>query len=352
MFTSSSPEWGLAVDWSTGQRVPAPARRRAEWTPPPQPGILPKRPMGFFEVLDGGFRLLRRFPSLTYGSAAIGAGLAAGIAAIIGALVWFFGSSYLIAIFEDGEDAIAGFNFAVQLSASIIEYATLAALVFFSGLTSVGAREAFFGRTVALGQAWKKLKGCRMRLLGAALFLGTVHIVLLAMILGASTLLGVLTGPVVGFSVGAFGVFVWWLLTLFFGIRLGLTGCVIAQERTGIFAAMARSWKMTGRGFLLVTGQTLFGFWLANQVVSIIASPILLYLGVIAAVVIALFLAGGTFSGPVAATIGGAGVMALTIAVSALLYAYRASLLTTLYFNQRMRNDGYDLVLLAEAEKA
>lgn len=352
MFTqNNSPDWGLTVDWPTGQRVPAKARRRPQWSPPPVPGILPKRPLGFFEVLDGGFRLMRRYPALTYGSAGIGAGLTAGVFALAGAVTWYFGHSFFTKLLDSSEEALSGLSFVVQISAGIVEYLTLAALIVFSGLASIGAREAFFGRTMSLRQAWQHLRGSRRKLFGAALLMGTAHLIVLAVFLAAAILAGAVGGTVIGLTLGTALVLVWWALTVFFGIRLSLTGCIIAQERVGTFTAIARSWKMTGRGFFQVAGQTVFGFWLANQVIGVIATPAFIYLGGVIGVLSILMLGGGEFEGPIVAAVLGTIFTGLLLAIGVLLYAYRAALLATVYFNLRMRSEGYDLVLLAEAEE-
>ena len=45
-----------------------PDRRPAAWTPPPKPGLLPLRPLGFGTLLWAPFRTLRRNPAATFGS--------------------------------------------------------------------------------------------------------------------------------------------------------------------------------------------------------------------------------------------------------------------------------------------
>ena len=49
------------------------------WTPPPKPGLLPLRPMGFGTLLWAPFRTLRRNPAATFGS---GGGITSPVGAV------------------------------------------------------------------------------------------------------------------------------------------------------------------------------------------------------------------------------------------------------------------------------
>src|SRR3954471_10235184 len=79
--TGGAPDWAAPGSstpppgWSTDQPPAAPPPTRGWGTPyapppPPRPGIVPLRPLGVGELLDGAFAAIRRYPRPTLGLAA------------------------------------------------------------------------------------------------------------------------------------------------------------------------------------------------------------------------------------------------------------------------------------------
>lgn len=366
MFVTDRAAWDAQTDWATGRWQPrSQTRTRPAWQPAPKPGVLSKRPMRFAESLDAGFRLLRFSPGVSVGTAMIVLTLfLLAVSAAVAGLIWLsFG--YLVGVFASS-DAAGGLSFLMQFAASAVSLLSLCFLHFLSGLLSIPARQAFFtppgGRavdargqkTTTLRRAWGMLAGQRLRLIAATALLGGAHFAALALLLTPGVVIAVFTSQaVIGFLLAGLGALGWVVFTVFFMVRTAFVGCAIAVERMTIRQAFARSWQLTGRRFWATTGTLLLSYYLSSQLISIIVSPLLLIFFIAAIVVSLTILDSGsaeTFGAVVIATLTILG-LALTSAATAVLYAYQSGVITGLYFDRRMRFEGYDLLLLREAEE-
>lgn len=366
MFVTDRAAWDAQTDWTTGRWQPrSQTRTRPAWQPAPKPGVLSKRPMRFAESLDAGFRLLRFSPGVSVGTAMIVLTLfLLAVSAAVAGLIWLsFG--YLVGVFASS-DAAGGLSFLMQFAASAVSLLSLCFLHFLSGLLSIPARQAFFtppggravdarGRqTTTLRRTWGLLAGQRLRLIAATALLGGAHFAALALLLAPGVVIAVFTAQaVVGFLLAGLGALGWVVFTVFFMVRTAFVGCAIALERMTIRQAFARSWKLTGRRFWATTGTLLLAYYLSSQLISIIVSPLLIIFFIAAIVISLTILDSGsaeTFGAVVIATLTILG-LALTSAATAVLYAYQSGVITGLYFDRRMRFEGYDLLLLREAEE-
>lgn len=353
MVDAHSAAWTVRTDWRTGARVPAPAvRPRPQWQAPPTPGVLSRRPLRFFEGLDGGFRLIRFAPALTVGLSAIVFTLwTLAITAAISGIAWA-GSGFLTAVFSD-PDASAGFSILAQFGAVALSISSLSLVHLLAGATTVGTRAAFDSRRMTLREGWRALAGVRWRLVLTTALLAAAHLGALVVLLIPALLvagLGSATGALV---LTGFGLLGWIAFTVYFALRTAFVGCAIAHERLTVRSAFARSWRLTASGFWRTLGQLLLGWYLSNQLVSIIISPLIVvaYVVLIAIVIIGVSSGGSTTTLLITALAGLAiAVSFITLAATAVLFAYLAGLVSVVYFDRLMRVEGYDLVLLRRAE--
>jgi glycerophosphoryl diester phosphodiesterase family protein len=120
---------------------------------------------------------------------------------------------------------------------------------------------------------------------------------------------------------------------IFLGVKWCVTFAAIVAERAGPFSAMGRSWELTGGHWWRTFGTLL--------VVGLIS--LVLYLAVVAGL-------GGTIAASESmsevtyATLA----TALTVILFAILYPLVASIITVIYYDLRVRNEGFDLQLLAQ----
>lgn len=156
--------------------------------PDVKPGVIPLRPLGVTEILDGAITTIRRNLAAMLGLSAV---VAAGTQILSSAvLAWIFGE----AITEPDlgmSDAEALESLARGIPAALLGWlVTLIATVFLTGVLTVVVGQAVLGRDLSIGQAWRESKGRLLRLLGLTLtytliwFSPAVAVLLLALALG------------------------------------------------------------------------------------------------------------------------------------------------------------------------
>jgi hypothetical protein len=119
---------------------------------------------------------------------------------------------------------------------------------------------------------------------------------------------------------------------IFLAVKWSMTFPAIVAERAGPFAAMRRSWQLT-RGHWWRT----FGTLLVVVLISfVLAFAILVGFGAAVAT-----------SDSISELAFAVLITAVTIIVLAILYPLTAAIVTVLYYDLRVRNEGFDLQLLA-----
>ncbi|MCF2588571.1 hypothetical protein [Brevibacterium sp. UCMA 11752] len=344
-----SNAWTSEVDWQTGQwqrRGQGPTHH--EWHPPSPRGVLAKRPLTFFEVLDSGFRLLRFIPGLTIGAALIVFTLWTLLLTAVGTFVVLEFLPFLNELVSN-DDAMSGFFLLAQMGSFAISLLSLGVAHFLAGLAAAGAESSFGARKTTLTQSWMSLRGRRWSLILAAALLGTINLGLL-ILLGLPSLLFALFDNTVLAIVTAFIALGLWLCALIWlNLRFAFTGTAISVERLGVRAGLKRSWSLTGTGFWRTLGQLGLGYLLSNQLVQLVITPLVTVITVIATIAIGTADA-SSMSMTIILVIAGAILLLLTTVSSAILFAYFSCLVCVCYFDQRMRSEGFDLVLIRREE--
>ncbi|MGC2940313.1 MULTISPECIES: hypothetical protein [unclassified Brevibacterium] len=341
--------WTSEVDWQTGQwqrRSPSPPSRR--WQPPPPRGLLPKRPLTFIEALDSGFRLLRFIPTLSVGSALIVFTLWSLLLAAIGALI----AVQFLPFFNDlsgNDEAVSGFLALAQLGSASLSLLSLGLAHLLSGLIATGTRASFGARRTTLSMAWRSLSGRRWRLVLATLLMCAINLGLLLALTAPTLLFLGADSAVLAFVWAALAALLWFIALIWINLRLAFLGSAIAVEDLSVRAGIRRSWRLTGRGFWRMLGQLALGYFLSNQLVQLIISPIVFIISL--ALGIGIATTTDSTTAQTAITLVSVGLLlGLTLISSAVLFAYFACLVTVCFFDQRMRTEGLDLVLIRAEE--
>jgi hypothetical protein len=257
------------------------------------------RPLSIGEVLDAGFRLLRaRFGTL-----------------VVCVLVPMVPLSILGTIVEASTNEAA---FDVNATTTTSD--------------SGGAAAGFFVSSILQGAAAALAIAACFRVISSA-YLGERSGAGPSLRYGLSRLLPLIVAYIVlSITVGIASI-----LLLIPGIFLAVKWCVtfaaIVAERAGPFSGMGRSWELT-RGHWWRT----FGTLVVLGLISLV-----LYVAVIAGLG-GLIAANDTMSEVTYATL----LTALTIVLYAILYPLAASIITVIYYDLRVRNEGFDLQLLAK----
>jgi hypothetical protein len=283
----------------------------------PKPGVVPLRPLGISELLDGAISTVRANPGVMLGFSAV-------VVSVV-SIGTFFAT---LALFQDLNAATADLGESAELSdvldafSGSISGLLLSSLLgwfaqtILSGLLTVVVGDAVLGRKATLADAWARIRPRILPLLG------------LSLLIQLSWMAGLLLCVVPG---------------IFLYVALALAPPALVLERSGVITAMKRSWR-------LVKGA----WWRCFGVLALTA--ILTY--VIAQVVSVPF---GILSG-----LGGVGLgfdaadtsysvlaVALTtlgsIVAGTITYPFTAAVTALLDVDQRMRREALDLELARAA---
>ncbi len=330
------PGYGYPEPWQPGYGPPPPGPGPRYGDSAPKPGVIPLRPLGLGEILDGSFATIRRNPKATLGIAAIIMTVSAVITSSL--------TVSLINLPSPGQNLssqqaahLLGQIFAAALPVlgvtvllTIIVQAVLAGL-----LAPIIAREVS-GQRISAGDAWRVAAPRLPRVLLATLLVVLAGLSPL-LVLGLILLLGFAAGapPVIYAAIGVPGFFVAVVLSIWFSTMFSLVTPVVVLERERPGAALARSWRLVRRSFWRVFGIML----LAGLIVAVASAILQLPFTFLST------LFGGTtgFSaGTVIAVIG-------TIAAGTVTRPISAAVTVLLYVDMRMRKEGLDLALRTAA---
>ncbi len=309
--------------------------------PAPKPGVIPLRPIGVNEILDGAFTAVRRNPRATLGVGALIMTIYGIVAAVVApGAVTGFGFSSLGTTQQANQAQLQHelSNFGHELAGLGVTYLLLViAGQILTGMLTVVVGRSVLGDQVTAGEAWRRTLPRLPAIFGATVLFCLVIIGLWAVYLGIG--LGLVaahapSGAAVAYfalaAVAVLGLTVW-LWTSFI-----LANQVVVLERTGPARALGRSWRLVRHSFWRVLGIALL-----TELIVGIASAILQLPFSIPANIITSH-AGTPLHPPVVAVIIGT---IGTIVSRAVTGALLASVYVLLYVDLRMRKEGLDMAL-------
>lgn len=340
-------DWTATGSW--GAPPPAGPGTPPGYRPPPKPGLIPLHPLRLGEILDGGFQAIRHNPKLMIGVPAIVMGVVLLATGALTALAIGWADSVPGAT-ASSPDFTVGFSTLSSLgngAISLVE-ACVAQLVY--GALVLAVSRAVFGEKKSFGEIWPTLRPRVWQLIGMSLLLIAITLIVFAVLLTpAFVLLG--TGHRVAAVVTGIGGYLLGLLALvYIGIRFAVSACALVLERIGPVAALGRSWRLTARGFWRFTGIYILANVIGGLVTSLISTPIIL-VGAVLGTAVAFSLQDHPTALVAIAVIGGVLALMVLAVASAIQYAYSGAVAALLYIDQRMRLEGLDVTLLAEAER-
>jgi len=200
--------------------------------------------------------------------------------------------------------------------------------------------QSVLGRRVSIGGVWAQARGQLWRLVGLSLVLSLIQV---AVITAAVVLIVLLVSGAA--AVGTDSIWVILLLGLlialgaavlvgFFYVRLALSSPVLMVERSGVGAALRRSWYLTS------------GFFWRNLGVIAVASIVTGAISGIASMPIGMLTSGLMTLGPAFIWIAGALSVLLAALLNALITPFLAAITALLYVDIRMRKEGLDVELI------
>ncbi|MFF3440505.1 hypothetical protein [Streptosporangium sp. NPDC002721] len=308
--------------------------------PPPamRPGIIPLRPLGLGDILDGTIKLMRSNPKSVLGLSAIVAALAAiplavGQASMLGSLA---------PMLENPNAAPAEESFLAQYGGSLLSYGVeFVAVTLLTGvLTRILGRAVFGGRMTA-GEAWKLTRSRVPTLFGVVVVTLVALLVPLALVVGLLLALGSSgAGNAVVGIVGVTAAVAFVIYTFFVSTRLALAPAAAVLERRGVADSLRRSWNLVSGGFWRTLGILILTQFIAFLIGQVLAFPFVLGASFLA------LLGGGTTGSQIISAI----LIAVGVTLGSMIaYPLRAGVNGLLYADRRMRSEAFDLVLQTAA---
>ena len=303
-----------------------------------KPGVIPLRPLTLTDILNGAFSYIRTNPKATLGLTTVVVVIAQliGLALQIGPLAAMGELGVL-----RGEEASMAAELGSSASGLASALTTLLSSIVLSGMLTVIVGRAVFGASITIGEAWQRVRGRILPLLGYSLlwllivaipvFVVAVVIAIVAQFSGAAAfIIGI---PLV-LGLVALLVYLWTVLSF--------AAPLIVLERLGVFVSIKRSVRLVKGDFWRVLGIRLLATLVAGVVAAAVSIPFslggqIMLMGSESSTTILIAL--------VLVAIGGAVGQIITAPFS-------AGAVVLLYTDRRMRAEAFDLVLQTGAAYA
>lgn len=348
--------WGSPVPPAPGgypQPTPVgypttPPQAPGGWRPPVlQPGIIPLRPLGLGEILDGAARAIRANPAVMFGLAAAAVAVAVVIEALVRVAVapaiaaeiasWLEGSSLGTEL--GGQTSTISDIYGSSFGQAAALPVTQLVITVLTGLLIVSVSRSVLGDKISVGEVVRSPRVWWV--LGFTFLAGLVSLVAVGVVVGVAILLvqaqawGALAVALL-LLVPALGV-----ATVWFSVRTMLVPPALMLEGQAFWSTVKRAWRLTRGSFWRLFGISL----LVSIMVGVVGSAIQFPFSIVAQVVTG-DLTGMSVTSVLIASVGQAITLTLTT-------TYQAAVTALLYIDVRMRREGLDLELgQAAAAKA
>ncbi|WP_405872160.1 MULTISPECIES: hypothetical protein [unclassified Streptomyces] len=316
--------------------------------PPPaaKPGVIPLRPLGVGEILDGAVSTMR-----TYWRTVLGISLT--VAVVTEILVILLQGLVLndtsTAALDDPSATTSELTHAlgeVMLSSGAVFLISLIATVAATALLTTVTSRAVLGRPVTTGEAWRDARPQVVKLFGL--------IILLPLIAAGIILVGVLPGILVaafgntdaGVALAVLGGIGAGVVALWLMIRFSLASPALMLEKQGVVKSMSRSVKLVRGSWWRVFGIQLLAGIIANIVSAIVVIPFTFLAAAFSGDgITGFFNSGGGDLGWTFLIISGVG----SVIGSMITFPINAGVSVLLYIDQRIRREALDLELARAA---
>ena len=310
----------------------APPGYAAVPSPALKPGVIPLRPLTLTDILNGAVAYIRANPKATLGLTTV----VVVIAQIIGLILQVgpLAATGELGVLR-GEEASTAAVLGSSASGLASAITTLLSSILLSGMLTVIVGRAVFGARITIGEAWQRVRGRLLALLGytlmwlvGAIVLGVVVVFILAAVASAANgAAAIAVGIPLGLGSVALLVYLWTVLSF--------APPLIVLERLGVFPSIARSVKLVKGDFWRVLGIRL----LTTIVASIVAGAVSIPFSLTGQIL--LLSSESTMTTLIALVL-----VAIGGAVGQIITApFTAGAVVLLYTDRRIRAEAFDLVL-------
>ncbi|MEU9456299.1 hypothetical protein [Streptomyces sp. NPDC048277] len=318
--------------------------------PPPaaKPGVIPLRPLGVGEILDGAVSTMR-----TYWRTVLGISLTVAVVTEVAVILLqglVLNDSETTDALNDPSASLSEVSRAageVMLSSSAVLLISLVGTIIATALLTTVTSRAVLGKSVTTGEAWRDARPQILKLFGLIVLMGLIAVGVL--------LVGALPGIVVAIAGGpggaiaallVLGILAGAIVTVWLMIRFSLASPALMLEKQGITKSLGRSAKLVRGSWWRVFGIQILATIIANIVSSLAVVPF---------TVLGAYASGNGFSGFLEGTNGNFGWTFLVISGigsvigSMLTFPINAGVTVLLYIDQRIRREALDLELARAA---
>ena len=301
--------------------------------------LVPFRPLGLGELLDGGVAVLRRHPAPVFA--------AGGVVALVGAVLQGLTTLLIRGALGDAAqrasegstDGVASLlgTTAVAAGANALVGVITGALL--TGIVTAVVGRAVFGETTTVRQAWETLRPRLGSLLLVSLVLALAAYGVFFLALGVVLLVVAVAGPV-GAVLGVLLVPLGAALAVLLYVRWSLAPAVVVLEKQTVRAALARSRLLARQSFWRIFG------------ILVLTALITVFIGLVIALPLQLIGLESIHLSATPETLSTAKVVQAAIVsalVATLVGPFAAAVRALLYVDRRIRAEGLDVALVAAA---
>ncbi|KOG07808.1 glycerophosphoryl diester phosphodiesterase membrane domain-containing protein [Streptomyces viridochromogenes] len=323
--------------WGSGWGGPPPAAK---------PGVIPLRPLGVGEILDGAVSTMRTYWRTVLGISLTVAIMTEILVILVQGLV--LNDRLNTAALDDPDATLSELTRATGdalISSSVIFLISVIGAIIATALLTTVTSRAVLGKSVTTGEAWRDARPQVLQLFGLLFLLllmtfGLVIAGALPGILVAATGAG---GP--GGALTLLGILGAGIVALWLWFRFSLASPALMLEKQGIMKSLSRSAKLVRGSWWRVFGIQLLATIIANVVAAIVVIPFTFLAGAVSGDGATSFLNGGTDFGWTFLIISGVG----SVIGSMITFPITAGVTVLLYIDQRIRREALDLELARAA---
>ncbi|MFE4054526.1 hypothetical protein [Streptomyces sp. YIM B13518] len=328
---------GWGGNWGGGWGGPPPAAK---------PGVIPLRPLGVGEILDGAVSTMR-----TYWRTVLGISLAVAVLTeiVVVLLQGLALDSSSTAVLNDPSATLDELTDAMGdslLNSGVVFLVTLVGTVAATALLTTVTSRAVLGRSVTTGEAWRDARPQVVKLFGLICLLLLITVGIMAVGALPGFLVALTAGGGAGVALTVLGLIGAVVVTVWLMVRLSLASPTLMLEKQGILKAMSRSAKLVRGSWWRVFGIQLLATIIANVIASIIVIPFTFLAAAVGGDGVSGFLnsAGGDMGWTFLIVSGIGSVIGAMIT-----FPITAGVTVLLYVDQRIRREALDLELARAA---
>ncbi|NKX53821.1 glycerophosphoryl diester phosphodiesterase membrane domain-containing protein [Arthrobacter mobilis] len=352
------PQWGQVPGWQQPPgSSPGPGGQPGHpgypgypgYTAPPKPGVIPLRPLGVGEILDGAFQAARKNAAAVFGTAVLFQVAVTLLAWLAGALLLgVLGGTQVLAGNELPEESALSLGASLLVSSAVLGLLSSVGVLLLQGVLAIPTARAAVNQRTGFALMWSLARGRT----GALVVLGLLYLLLTVLVLAAIVAGAVVLADLLGAASALIIVLVavgLVLAAVWIGIKLMLAPAAMVLERASLPGSLRRSWQLTSGNWWRTFGIVLLCTVIVSVITSVISMPISFALGLVAP------LTGETASPEEMLAVMGPLTLASMLVssiFSAIGYAFQAAVIALVYIDLRIRREGFDVILAHEHEQA